>query len=311
MSAPLPPFSTLWKTPPALGVRVGAGLLLLLLATLPARSPAALPEPPSLPFPLPAATLHIRQTTTLFAPGDYLHLAALDRPLTAYELDDLAATLARLGWSPGVASTGGEAATLRQLRDLAPTLDLQRPFDASLQLLESGLKSWTLDPIQLIYTPGGNTTLGLSFPLPDNELPATPGAFTADLPLPLHDARFSQAAIQADDTQLTRMETWLSHTPPELFLAQAEPVLIAAGWTPPVSAAPPPVHADNQLERARLSAMEITFRNVFRVYHRGSVQLTLFRAPADPSDPSSPPHAYTIIRRTLLQWPTPYVRIHP
>lgn len=259
MSAPLPPFSTLWKTPPALGVRVGAGLLLLLLATLPARSPAALPEPPSLPFPLPAATLHIRQTTTLFAPGDYLHLAALDRPLTAYELDDLAATLARLGWSPGVASTGGEAATLRQLR----------------------------------------------------ELPATPGAFTADLPLPLHDARFSQAAIQADDTQLTRMETWLSHTPPELFLAQAEPVLIAAGWTPPVSAAPPPVHADNQLERARLSAMEITFRNVFRVYHRGSVQLTLFRAPADPSDPSSPPHAYTIIRRTLLQWPTPYVRIHP
>ncbi|NLG34563.1 MAG: hypothetical protein GX548_04330 [Lentisphaerae bacterium] len=294
--------STPWKILPPL-----AALFFGLLA---ARAPAALPEPPSLPFPLPAADLRIRQTTTLFAPGHYLHLAALDRPLAPYELDDLSSTLARLGWSPRLANSPRETAALRHLRALAPTPDLQRPFDASLHILQSGLKSWTLDPIQLLYTPGDNTTLGLSFPLPDDELPAAPGAFTADLPLPLHDARFSQAAIQADDAQLTRMETWLSHTPPELFLAQAEPFLVAAGWTPPVPAAPPSAHPDNQPEHARLLAMETAFRNVFRVYHRGSAQLTLFHAPADPGEPGAPPHAYTLVRRTLLQWPA-HARIQP
>ena len=286
--------STLWKT--ALFLLLGG------FFSVPVR--AALPDPPPLPFPLPATNLRIRQTTTVFAPDNYLHLATLDRPLAAYEIDDLSATLTRLGWSLRLTHSAGEAAVLQQLRALAPTAELQQPFVAALQMLETGLQFWSLDTIQLIYTPGDNATLGISFPLTAADLPAHPGAFTADLPLPLHDALFSQAAIQADDQQITRMETWHSHTSAELFLNQTESLLIAAGWASPIPATPPPAHPDQHAAVQRLLAKEQLLKNIFRVYHRGNAQLSLFHAPAASADFTAPPHAYTLVLRTLLQWPT-------
>ena len=286
-------FSTVWKIlAPA-----------LLLAAAPVR--AALPEPPPLPFPLPAADLLVRRSTTLYTPGQYLHVALLDRPLAGYELDDLSAALARLNWKPQVADSAREISALRDLQVLAPTPELRQPFDATLQLLQDGLKSWTLDAIQLLYTPGENASLCLTFPLPPDAIPSSAGSFTADLPLPLHDATFSQAAIQAEPAQITRMETWLSRTPPELFLSQAEPPLLAAGWLPPDPPAPPAVQPGSQSARAQVLFMEATLKSAFRVYHRGTSQLTVFRVPSDPSGPGAPPHAYPFVLRTLLQWPLP------
>ena len=280
-------------------------LLLLPLAAAPLR--AALPAPPALPFPLPAAPdLRIRQTTTLTTPDQFVHVVHLSRPLAPYELDELSATLERLRWLPQIADPERALAALRHLQALAPTPELRQPFDATLQLIQEGTTSWTLSPIQLVYSPGEPPSLILSFPLPPADLPASPGGFTADLPLPLHDARFSQAVLQSGDGQLTRMETWLSHAPPDLFLAQAESSLVAAGWTPPAAATPPPVQSPtHEASRTRLLAMEAILKSSFRVYHRGSCQLTLFRAPSGSSDPAAPPHAYTFLHRTLLQWPLP------
>ena len=51
--------------------------------------------------------------------------------------------------------------------------------------------------------------------------------------------------------------------------------------------------------------MEAILKSTFRVYHRGASQLTLFRAPSGSPDPAAPPHAYTFLHRTLLQWPLP------
>ena len=263
---------------------------------------AALPLPPPLPFPLPSQTVRIRQTTTLFSPLHYLHLASLDRPLADFEIDDLSASLRRLGWSPRLVGGATQSDALRSLRDLAPSPDLRAPFDSALLLLESGAKSWSLDPVQLVYSPGENASLGISFPLPAASVPARPGTFAADLPLPLYDAVFSQAAIQADDFQITRTESWLSHSPPELFFSQAEPFLVAAGWTPPSPPNLPPSNPQNVAARAQVLSVENMFKNAFRVYHRGSSQLSMLRLPADPSIPNAPPHSYSIVSRTVLQW---------
>ena len=263
---------------------------------------AALPLPPTLPFPLPSPTVRVRQTTTLFSPLQYLHLAALDRPLADFEIDDLSDSLRRLGWTPRLVGGPSQSDALRGLRDLAPSPDLRAPFDSALLLLQSGAKSWSLDPVQLVYSPGDNASLGISFPLPADSIPARPGAFAADLPLPLYDAVFSQAAIQADDLQITRTESWLSHSPPELFFSQAEPFLVAAGWIPPSSPNPPPSNPENLAARAQILSVENMLKNAFRVYHRGSAQLSLLRLPADPSIPGAPPHSYSIVSRTVLQW---------
>lgn len=264
---------------------------------------AALPEPPALPFPLPAADLQIRQTTTLFGPDQYLHLALLDRPLAGYELDGFSATLARRRWQSQVAATTRDLALLQNLRALAPSPEIRQPFTATLQLLGDGMKSWTLDEIQLLYTPGENASLCLSFPLPASARPAHAGTFTADLVLPLHDALFAQAAIQSDPSQTVRMETWRSRTPPDLFLDQAEPLLIAAGWTPPAPSVPPAVHPGNHSARARMLFLESILKNTFRVYHRGTSQLSILRTPDNDDAPGAPPHSYTFLLRTLHQWP--------
>ena len=287
-------FSTLWKT---------FFSTLFLLATI---ARAALPEPPELPFPLPtAADLTIHQTSTVTTPDQFLHVVALSRPLTDIELAEFSATLAQRNWKPQVNNSSRDLAAVQHLQTLAPTAQLQQPFDAVLQLLDSGMKSWTLDTIQLLYTPGQTTALALSFPLSTNAVPASAGTFTADLPLPLHDATFSQSSIQANPSQITRMEIWLSNTPPELFLPQAEPLLLAAGWTPPSPTIPPNVNPDNQVSRDRLFFMETLMKNVFRVYHRNTSQLTLLHTPAHAETASAPTHSYTLILRTFLQWPPP------
>ena len=277
------------------------GLALLLAAP----APAALPGPPDLPFALPAAGPHVRQTTTLYAPGEYAHIAVLDRPLAEYELDDFAAGLARGNWTPLVADAARGAAVLRQYEQLAPTPELRQPFDVAGQLLQGGLRAWTIEPVQLLYAPGENASLCITFPLPANDLPAGPGAFTADLPLPLPGARFDQAAIQAERAQITRMETWQSFAPPELVFDQAEPLLVAAGWTPLDAPAAPAAQVENAAARARVLAMESILRRVYRVYHRGTSQLTVFHAPAGAAGPDGLPHAYTFMLRTLLEAPEP------
>lgn len=278
-------------------------ILLPLLLAGPAR--AALPEPPDLPYALPAAGPHVRQTTTLYAPGEYAHIAVLDRPLAEYELDDFAAGLARGNWAPLVADAARGTAVLRQYEQLAPTPELQQPFAVAGELLQGGLRAWALAPVQLLYAPGENASLCLTFPLSATDLPAGPGAFTADLPLPLPAARFSQAAIQAESAQITRMETWESFAPPEQVFDQAEPLLVASGWTPLDSPAAPAAQAENAAVRARVLAMESILRHVYRVYHRGTSQLTVFHAPAGASGPEDRPHTYTYMLRTLLQAPEP------
>ena len=231
-------------------------------------------------------------------------MVELSRPLAAFELDEFSAMLARRNWKPQIDNSPSTAASLQRLQTLAPTAQLQQPFGALLQLLGSGVKSWSIDPVQLVYTPGENASLALSFPLPSNAVPARAGNFTADLPLPLADAVFSQTALQASDTQTTRMETWLSNTPPELFLPQTEPLLVAAGWTPPSPTLPPGVNPENQAARARLLFMETLMKNVFRVYHRNASQLSILHTPAPADPPGGPAHSYTIILRTFLQWPS-------
>ena len=280
-------------------------LLPLLLA---APAPAALPDPPELPFALPAGGPRVRQTTTLYAPGEYAHIAVLDRPLAEYELDDFAAGLARGNWTPLVADAEHGAAVLRQYEQLAPAPELRQPFAVAGQLLAGGLRAWALEPVQLLYAPGENASLCLTFPLSSNDLPAGPGAFTADLPLPLPGARFDQAAIQAEDAQITRLETWQSHAPPELVFDQAEPLLVASGWTPLDAPAAPAAQPENSASRAKVLAMESILRHVYRVYHRGPAQLTVFHAPAGESGPDGLPHTYTYMLRTLRQCPEPVGR---
>ena len=284
--------STLWKT------------YICALLFLSPNIRAALPEPPELPFPLPAAAdLGIRQTSTVYGPDQFVHVVEWNRPLTEVELDEFSALLAQRNWKPQVELTEHSLATLQRLQSLAPTTQLQQPFQAVLNLLGSGMKAWALPPIQLLYTPSEHPSLALSFPIPTNSIPASPGSFTTDLFLPLNDATFSQAVIQTDSTQITRMEVWLSNTPPELFLPQTEPLLLAAGWTPPSPTVPPGVNPENQPSRDRLLFMETLMKNVFRVYHLNASQLTILHTPAQAGTPSSPTHSYTFILRTFLQWP--------
>ena len=286
-------FSTVWKT------------FFPALVFLAAAARADLPGPPELPFPLPDAPgLAVRQTSTVTTPDQFLHVVELTRPLAAFELDEFSAMLARRNWKPQLDNSPAAAASLRRLQTLAPTAQLQQPFGALLQLLGEGVKSWSLDPIQLLYTPGENASLTLSFPLPSNAVPPRAGSFTADLPLPLDDAVFSQTALQAGSTQTTRMEIWLSNTPPELFLTQTEPLLLAAGWTPPSPSIPPGVNPENQSARNRLLFMETLMKNVFRVYHRNASQLSILHTPAPADPPGGPSHSYTFILRTFLQWPS-------
>ncbi len=285
--------STLWKT------------FFPALFLLAAAARADLTAPPELPFPLPDAPgLAIRQTSTVTTPDQFLHVVEWTRPLEAHELDEFSAMLAARNWKPQLDNSPAAAASLQRLQALAPTAQLQQPFGALLQLLGSGVKSWSLDPIQLVYTPGETASLALSFPLPSNAVPPRAGTFTADLPLPLADAVFSQTALQASDTQTTRMETWLSNTPPELFLPQTESLLVAAGWTPPSPPIPPGVNPENQASRARLLFMETLMKNVFRVYHRNASQFSILHTPAPSTDPGGPAHSYTFILRTFLQWPS-------
>ena len=286
-------FSTLWKTAvPALGLCAAA-------------AGAALPEPPALPFPLPAADLGVRQSSTVYAPDRYLHVAVLTRPFAEYELADFSAALAQRNWKAELADGARASAALEQLRALAPTSELQQPYDAALQLVRGGLQSWTLDAIQLLYAPGENAALCLTFPLPPDAGPAGPGAFTADLPLPLHDAAFVQAAIQAEAGEITRTETWTSQLPPELFLPQADQILAGVGWVPPVDAAPPAADPENRSVRAKVALMESLLNNLFRVYHRGTSQLTILHVPGDGETDAGPVQTYTFVLRTLLQWPLP------
>ena len=51
--------------------------------------------------------------------------------------------------------------------------------------------------------------------------------------------------------------------------------------------------------------MESILRRVYRVYHRGTSQLTVFHAPAGAAGPDGLPHAYTFMLRTLLEAPEP------
>ena len=277
-----------------------------LLAGAGAAARAALPVPPELPFPLPAAPdLAVRQTATFYSTNEFLHVATLNRPLAGFELDEFAATLAGRGWQPQVVDPARGLAILANLQALAPSPELQQPFTAAMQLIQEGLKSWALGEIQLLYSPGENATLSLTFPLPADAVPAQIGAFTADLPLPLTEAVFSQAAIQAEDSQITRMESWLSPVPPEVFLPQAEQILVGAGWTPPDSPVLPSADSANRDSRDRLALLEIFMKNAFRVYHRDTSQLTILHIPADPANPADAPHHYFLVHRTILQWPSP------
>ncbi len=289
-------FSTLWKN-----------LVPALLAGTVATARAALPEPPDLPFPLPAADLAVRQTATFYTTNEFLHVATLNRPLAGFELDDFSAALAGRNWTPQVVDPARSLAVLGNLQALAPSPDLQQPFIAAQQLIQEGLKSWTLDEIQLMYSPGENATLSLTFPLPSNAVPNQVGTFTADLPLPLNDAAFSQAAIQAEDSQITRMESWSSNETPDLFLPQAEQILIGAGWTPPDAPVLPSTNPGNQDSRNRLALLEIFMKNAFRVYHREASQLTILHIPADPANPTGAAHNYILVLRTILQWPQPSI----
>ena len=132
-------FSTLWKNlVPA--VLIGSGAI----------ARAALPEPPDLPFPLPAADLAVRQTVTFYSTNEFLHAATLNRPLTGFELDDFSAALVARNWKPQVVDPARSIAILQNLQDLAPSSELQQPFTAAMQLIQEGLKSWSLDEIQLL-----------------------------------------------------------------------------------------------------------------------------------------------------------------
>ena len=270
------------------------------------RTGAALPDPPPLPFPLPAADLRPAQTTTLYSPDTFLHLAELNRPLSDADLAQFDSLLARRNWCPiasGDASAGRDL--LDRLADLAPTPDVRQPFLAATALLQQGMRIWTLDPVQLVYAPGNPATLTISFPPAPDDAPATPGAFTADLPLPIHSPRFIQAVIQSNASQIIRIETWESPLPPGHVLNQAEPMLIAAGWTPPLSAIPDTQHPEHRALRNRLRQMETQFQNLFRVYHRGTAQLSLLYIPEEPAAGAPPAHRYSLMLRTLLAWPPP------
>ncbi len=286
--------STLWKT------------YFSAFFFLAAAARADLPAPPDLPFPLPAAAdLSIRQTSTVTTPDQFLHVVELNRPWADFELKEFSSTLAQANWTEQLNSSEQHVAAIQRIQTLAPTAQLQQPFDAVVQLLGSGMKSWSLDTIQLVYTPSEHPSLALSFPLPSNALPTQVGSFTADLSLPLHDATFSQAAVQASPAQITRMEIWHSNTPPELFLPQTEPLLLAAGWTPPSPTVPPSVDPENQASRERLFFMESMMKNVFRVYHRNASQLSMVHTPLHTDTSTAAIHSYTFILRTFLQWPAP------
>ena len=51
--------------------------------------------------------------------------------------------------------------------------------------------------------------------------------------------------------------------------------------------------------------MESLLNNLFRVYHRGTSQLTILHVPGDGETDAGPVQTYTFVLRTLLQWPLP------
>lgn len=254
----------------------GAWLAAGLLAVGAGRA-AAEPAPPSLPFPLGLPPGTVRGTLTVWTEESFFHRVSLGRAMYPGELDALAESLRRAGWSESSPET--DAAAAGRLAEGLALLRAAGAEDAARAIADfwaTGNRSWSLGTTQLVYLAGDRAELLVSFPFGGEvSCPsAAPGEFAAETALPLAGAAFVRRSLQSEGALTVATEQWASDLPPEAFFDRATAQLLAAGYRGGMAGG-----AGTGARGGADAVFSALLGERLRVFERPGCQLTLLRTP--------------------------------